>query len=639
MHVVIGTAGHIDHGKSALVKALTGTDPDRLKEERERGMTTDLGFAFLGEGVTVIDVPGHEKFVRHMLAGASTVDLVLLVVAADDAVMPQTREHLDICRLMGIRHGLVAVTKADLVDEEWLELVRADIEELVKETFLEGAPVLPVSSVTGAGIPELRRAIDEAVARVPVRSDRGVFRMPVDRCFSIKGFGTVVAGTVLSGRCRVGDKVELLPRQQTVRVRGIQRHEQAIGETVLGDRAALNLQGVEKESVKRGDVVATPGYYRPTALFNASFFYLPGAGRPLRNLTRVRVHIGTAEVMARVALLDCRQLEPGREAVVQYRLEEQVVCDWGDHYVVRSYSPQHTVGGGRVLEPNPDKEQRFDETTVARLRALMAGDIPTVVEQYLVKAGFEARAEDSLGHDLAITEEDAGRALARLLERGTARRYEFEGRSWLCHSDNWQRARAAVLEALAGFHREQPVRLGLRRPELRDRAGRGFAVPLFDAVTRELLVEGGLRDEGGKLLLPGHEVQLKPDEQALFDRVAAVFAAAALGPPDVAEAVAGAKPALAERVRTALLETGTLVDVGDSVLLHRDAVEAARRAVMELFRERPELTASEIRRRLGTTRRYLIPLLNHLDSTGLTQRRGDVRVLRRPDGAAAGKED
>jgi selenocysteine-specific elongation factor len=637
MHVVVGTAGHIDHGKSALVKALTGTDPDRLKEERERGMTTDLGFAFLGEGVTVIDVPGHEKFVRHMLAGASTLDVVVLVVAADDSVMPQTREHFDICRLMGIERGMVVINKADLADEEWLELVHEDVKELVKGSFLDGAPVIAASAVSGRGIEEVRSALTGIVAQVRERKDRGVFRMPVDRSFVIKGFGTVVAGTVLSGRCRVGDRLELLPGRHEVKVRGIQRHNVAVEEATVGDRAALNLQGLARELVARGNVVTTPGYYTPTDILNATLTLLPGADRPLRNMTRVRVHIGTSEVMGRVVLLDKKQLAPGEDGLVQLRLEEPVVCDWNDHYVLRSYSPQHTIGGGIVLEPGAARERRFDDTTVARLQAQSTGDTIAVLEQTLVKDGLGVRQPEALARALAMTDGDLALHLEELGRAGQVVRFRFDGHDYIVHGANRAKARAAVVAALDEFHRQNPFRVGLKRPELRDRSGRGFAVPLFDHVVGELLVAGELVDDGGRLRRAGHEVRLKPEEQQLFDAVAAAVRAGRFSPPDPDEVLAGARKPVAERVRTALFETGVLVDVGEGVVFHRESIDEARAELLDLFRGGEEQAATDVRQRLGTTRRYVIPLLNYFDSVGLTQRRGDKRVLRRT--ATGGKEN
>ena len=627
MHVVVGTAGHIDHGKSALVKALTGTDPDRLKEEKERGMTTDLGFAFLGDNVTVIDVPGHEKFVRHMLAGASTVDVVMLVVAADDGVMPQTREHFDICRLMGIGRGMVVINKADLADDDWLELVRQDVAELVAGTFLDRAPVVAASAVTGRGVDEVRAALDALVAEVRERRDRGVFRMPVDRSFVIKGFGTVVAGTVLSGSCKVGDRLELLPGRQEVKVRGVQRHNQPVDRAVVGDRAALNLAGLPREEVGRGSVVATPGYYTPTVLLNATLTLLPRADRPLRNMTRVRVHVGTSEVMGRAVILDQKQLAPGEEGLVQLRLEEPVVCDWNDHYVLRSYSPQHTIGGGIILEPSAAKERRFDGTTLTRLAAQRSGDSRAVVEQTLVRNGLDARTPEALARSLAMTDAELAGHLAELENAGQATRFRFEGREYLVHRDGLAQGRERVIAALDEFHRQSPYRVGLKRPELRARAGRGFSVPLFDQVVAALLEAGELADDGGRLRRAGHELRLKPEEKELFDTAAAAVRAGGFSPPDLDTALGGAKKQVAERVRTALFETGLLVDVGESVVFHRDAIAEARELLLDLFSRNSELAATDVRQALGTTRRYAIPLLNHFDSIGLTQRRGEKRVM------------
>ncbi len=628
MHVVVGTAGHIDHGKSALVRALTGTDPDRLKEEKERGMTTDLGFAFLGDNITLIDVPGHERFVRHMLAGASTIDLVLLVIAADDGVMPQTREHFEICRLMGIRKGIIVINKADLVEEEMLELVKLDALELVRGSFLEGAPLVVVSALTGAGIPKLRQTIVELAQTVPPKPDRGVFRMPIDRNFVMKGFGTVVAGTVLSGSVRVGDRLELLPERREVRVRGIQKHGQPAELAGLGERAALNLQGIEREAAMRGNVLATPGYYSPTEQFNAWCYLLKDAGRPLRNLTRLKLHIGTAEVMCRVLLLDTRELAPGAEAFVQCRLEEPVVCDWDDHFVLRTFSPQRTIGGGVVLEANPQKERRFDKAVIDRLAALRRGEAGGVLEQYLLKAGFEAKTLAVAARELALADNDARAMLDHLVRTGKVRRVEFESKEYLLHEQVISRAREAVRETLAGFHHDNPFRLGMKRPELRAKAGAGMSVPLFETVLAGLVTGGEVVVEDDRVRLATHTLKLGPAEQKQFDRVAALYQELGFAPPPLAEALAGVEKRLADRVRTALLESGTLIDVGESVILHRDVVRHAEDVIRGVFATRDELTASEIRQALGATRKYVIPLLNYFDAHGLTQRRGEVRVLR-----------
>ncbi|MEO0073232.1 MAG: selenocysteine-specific translation elongation factor [candidate division WOR-3 bacterium] len=628
MHVVIGTAGHIDHGKSALVRALTGTDPDRLKEEKERGMTTDLGFAFMGKDITIIDVPGHERFIRHMLAGASTIDIVMLVVAADDGVMPQTREHFEICQLLGIRRGIIVINKADLVDEEMINLVREDVLELVRDSFFETAPIVIVSAVTGQGIEKLREVIRSSVSELEPKPDRGIFRMPIDRCFTMKGFGTVVAGTVLSGQCRVGDRLELLPQSIEVRVRGIQQHNQPVDTARLGERAALNLQGIERTFLERGNVLATPGYYRPTTLVNASLLLLSNASRPLSNMTRVHLHTGTAEVMCRVVLLDARQLEPGESGFAQLRLESPIVCDWGDRFVIRSYSPPQTLGGGSILETNPARERRFDDALLRRLRALLNGGVVSVVEQYVLRSGFEARTAVQLAKDLALSADEIEKSCDQLLTAGKLERLKFEGRDYLVHSAKLAEARRLVVDALAKFHRDNPVRIGVKRSELRGKMGPCMSACVFEAALLREVAAGSVAVDGDRVRLTSHQVKLTPEEKAEFDRVDAMFAAAGLTPSSLTEALSGADKRLAERVRVALLESGRLVDCGDGVVLHRDTIAHVQQSLREMFSTKKELTASEIRQELGTTRKYVIPLLNYLDSIGFTQRRGEVRVLR-----------
>ncbi|NPV14484.1 selenocysteine-specific translation elongation factor [candidate division WOR-3 bacterium] len=626
MHFVVGTAGHIDHGKSALVKALTGTDPDRLKEEQERGMTTDLGFAFLGDDITIIDVPGHEKFVRHMLAGASTIDLVMLVVAADDGVMPQTREHFEICRLLGIKKGLVVLNKIDLVDEDWLEMVRLDVAELVRGSFLEGAPVVAVSARTGAGIEELKKVLYQVTKTVEPKPDRGVFRLPIDRCFTIKGFGTVVAGTVLSGTCRVGDRLELLPQGIEVRVRGIQRHNKPVEYTVVGERAALNLQGVEVDMIVRGNILSTPGYYRPTTVFNGSFYLLKDAGKPLRNMTRVHLHIGTAEVMCRVCLLDKKELQPGEECLVQIRTESRVVCDWNDHYVIRHYSPQQTIGGGVVLEAQGKKVRRFDDETLSRLQELKSGKRGAVLEQFLIKSGFDVKTIGAISRELALTESDAQRMADFLVKDGKARWVEWEGKNYLILERVIADGLEKIKEVLREYHQVNPLRVGMKRAEARVKLAQAPA--LFETLVRMLKEQGVVSEEGDRLRLATHQVKLNPQEQAIFERVVQALKQAKWQPPDTDEVFAGIEKKLADRVKTALLETGEIVDIGEGVLLHSEMVAEAEKILKELFIRKSELTASEFRQALGTTRKVAIPLLNYFDRTGLTQRRGDIRVLR-----------
>jgi selenocysteine-specific elongation factor len=632
MHVVIGTAGHIDHGKSALVRALTGTDPDRLKEEKERGMTTDLGFAFYSPEVTMIDVPGHEKFVRHMLAGATTIDLVLLVIAADDGIMPQTLEHFEIARLLGIKRGIIVINKRDLVDDEWLAMIKADVGEMVKGSFLEGAPMVGVSSITGDGIPELRSVLDRMVAEAAHKPDRGIFRLPIDRNFTMKGFGTVVAGTVLSGTVRLGDKLELLPEGIEVRIRGIQVHNKAVPSAGLGDRAALNLQGIEREMVLRGSVLSTPGYYQPSEYVNADFLYLRSAQIPLKNMTRVRVHLGTAEVIGRIVLLDEKELAPGQKALVQLRLESPIVADWGDRYVVRTYSPQRTIGGGSVLEANPPKAKRFDSVVIARLKAVASGSPDNIVEQYLLKSGYALKTAEQVAREVAMNAADTVKTIEALVGAAKVRRIEAEPKQFFVHTGSYLKGRNIIQDTLAQFHRDQPTRLGMRRQELKSKLPAEFSPVLFDQLLEELKRDGAIVAELERIRLAGHAVHFEEKEKALAEKIERLYEQTGFESPVMKELpslTSETNPKRLEKVMAALLDMGKLIEVGEGIILARRYVEQAEAKIREHFAGNEQMTASEFRQMVETSRKYAIPLLGYFDSHGLTQRRGDVRVLKR----------
>ena len=491
-HIVLGMAGHIDHGKTAIVRALTGTDTDRLKEEKERGMTTDLGFAFLGDRITIIDVPGHEKFVRTMVAGVNTVNLALLVIAADDGVMPQTREHFEILRLLGIRHGLVALNKIDLVESEWLDLVRSDIRALVAGSFFEQAPIVPVSTVTGEGIETLHRTITTLSQEVPSRIDKGVFRLPIDRVFTIKGFGTVVAGTVLSGRIQVEDTVELLPQGIPVRIRGIQVHEKNVSASGVGQRTALNLQGVEKAGIERGHVLAASGFYHPTSMLDARLLYLGSAAKQLAHRTRVHVHVGTSETVARVMLLDRETIAPGTEGFVQLHFEQPVVADAGDRFVIRSYSPVLTIGGGCVLDAHPGKHKRFQPDVRERLERLVQGDPVQMVLEELARETTVLLTQAELAHRVSLPVERCTGYLEELERRKAVLRHGPDG--W-CAISTVAAVGNRIVEALSRFYREHPLRLGILAVELQSRIKPSLDRRLFDAACSLLSGRGKGREE------------------------------------------------------------------------------------------------------------------------------------------------
>lgn len=627
-HVVVGTAGHIDHGKTSLVKALTGTDTDRLPEEKARGITIDLGFAFLEEpgelSIEVVDVPGHERFVKNMLAGVGGIDLVLLVIAADEGVMPQTREHLAICSLLHVRTGLVALTKRDLVEPEWLDLVRDDVAALVRGTFLEGAPVIAVSARTGEGLGELRQALRALAAQAPERSSDQLPRLPIDRVFTVKGFGTVVTGTLATGRFAVDDRVEVFPRGVQAKIRGLQVHGQTVGEARAGQRTAINLQGIDRAALERGDVVALAGSLRPAALVDATLELLPEAPRPVRTRDRLRVHVGTSEIMARVLLLDRGELVPGARALARFRLEAPMVALPGDRYVVRSYSPMVTIGGGTVLDIAPPRLRR--KTLVAHLALLDRGVPGEIVEEHVRQAGLAGiRAATLLAH----VPFGPARLRALLEELGTGGRVVAVERDWFVHRESAGRLRDLAVETLAAFHRASPLRPGMSREELRSRAG-GADERVFAHLLGVLDAEGLLRVERDKVRLASHEVRLTADQQRAVDQVEQAFRQAEAAPPSPEEALAraGLPGGEEHELFQVLLEARRLVRVKESLFFHAQALDTIRDKLVTLLKERRDIGPADIKDLLGISRKYAIPLLEYFDGQRVTARVGERRVLR-----------
>ncbi|MBN1464657.1 selenocysteine-specific translation elongation factor, partial [candidate division KSB1 bacterium] len=475
-HKIIGTAGHIDHGKSSLVRALTGTDPDRLAEEQARGMTIDLGFAFLSDRIAFIDVPGHEKFIKNMVAGVSTVDMAMLVIAADDGVMPQTREHLDILKILQLKHGLVALTKIDMVDQEWLTIVEEDVRELLKGSFLQNAPIIKVSSVTREGIPELREALIQLAEQTTARQDRGVFWMPIDRSFTMKGHGTVVTGSVLSGSVAVGDSCDLLPQKRTVKVRAIQTHGASTSRASLGDRAALNLLNIAKNDIERGNILATAGYFEPAKIFDAKLTLLENAPQGLAQGTRVRLHIGTREIMARLKLLGIDKLSPGQSGYAQLMLEQAAVAQKRDPFVIRRYSPQLTIGGGIILDPNPEPHRRADRAVVERLRALENPDPSEIVTAILLQTHQPIKMAD-LSKKTSIEPSLLEPLLNELLAKKQL--YSFAKQGYL-HRNTFAELKTAIVSTLELFHQQEPLRPGMKRANLLAQTAREMPA-VFDA--------------------------------------------------------------------------------------------------------------------------------------------------------------
>ena len=636
-NVIVGTAGHIDHGKSRLVTALTGTDPDRLKEEKERGITIDIGFAFLPLGdelrLGFVDVPGHERFVKNMLAGIGGIDLVLLVVAADESVMPQTREHFNICRLLGVKRGLVVLTKTDMADPEMVELVELEVREFLSGSFLEDAPLLKVSSVTGEGVEELRQALLTEAQTVSGKETTRPFRLPVDRAFTIRGFGTVVTGTLLAGAVSVGEDVEIQPIGKTARVRGIEVHGEKVERAEAGQRTAINLHGVNLDEVDRGHLLGHPGTCSPSSLFDASLELVDTSDRPLKDGARVRFHLGTDEIMARVTLLDpqgIRQLEPGGRTFAQLRLERPSAAFPGDRFILRQYSPVITIGGGTVIDNLPIRHRRRQAAEVAeRLRAMEAGGPAERMVLFAAEAGLKGLPVTTAAVRAGLHPKEAGALLRQLVEEGALVSLG-DNPLTVCPAAVYGELRDALLRTLEAYHAEQTLRGGMPREELRVRVGAEDG-PLFRRLLSEMSGEGLVKAEADEVALAGHRVSLSGGEDEIRRALVAVYDQAGFKPPSMSDALAraGGDPGIAEKIFHLLLREGELVRITTDLTLSRASMEEVKSRLLGLRQAgREEVTVGDVKQLFGLTRKFAIPLLEHLDRSRFTRRVGDKRVFR-----------
>jgi selenocysteine-specific elongation factor len=612
---------------------LTGVDTDRLPEEKKRGITIELGFAPLTikEGdrertVAIVDVPGHERFVKNMLAGVGGIDLAMLVLAADEGVMPQTREHLAICSLLHIRTGLVVLTKTDMVESDWIDLVRDDVAGLVRGTFLDGAPVVAVSAKTGAGVEDLKKALRTLAAAVPSRGTDQLARLPIDRVFTIKGFGTVVTGTLTAGALGIDDRVEVFPRGLVAKVRGLQTHGRPVERALAGQRTAVNLQGLERAAVERGDVIGHAGTLVATTLVDGTLELLKDAPRLLKTRDRVRFHAGTSEIMARVLLFDATELAPGGRAFARFRLEAPLVALPGDRFVVRSYSPILTIGGGALLDVDPGSTRIKAPARIAHLRTLETGTPEQVVDEHVRHAGAGGVRLGALAARVPFGAV-RGRALLEALVAGG--RVVAVDREWFLHADAVARLRGLIVGALEQFHRAQPLRPGMSREELRGRAG-GADERVFGHVLGTLGAEGVVGVDRDKVRLGSHEVRLSAEQQVAVDRVEREFREAHASPPSAAEALgrAGLRGDEEHDLFQVLVESRRLVRVKDSLFFHAEALDAIQGKLVALLRERKEIGPADIKDLLGISRKYAIPLLEFFDSRRVTTRVGERRVLR-----------
>lgn len=638
MNIIVGTAGHIDHGKTTLIKALTGTDTDRLPEEKKRGITIDLGFAELSLGehtIGFVDVPGHERFVKNMLAGASGIDLVLLIIAADEGVMPQTREHFDICRLLGVQNGLVVLTKRDLVDEELLDLVRLETAELVEDSFLQNSMVLAVSSSTGEGLDELRQALANASNAVRSRRHDQLARLSIDRSFVIRGFGTVITGTLASGEIREGDEMELMPVGRKVRVRGLQTHGRETKAATAGSRVAVNLAGVDHDEVGRGMSLVESGALEPVQIFDARVEVLTSAPKPLRSRQRVRVHIGTAEVLARVhAINEQGEIGPGSTDLVQLRLETPVTAVMGETFIIRSYSPQVTIAGGSIVDAAPPKHRARD-TAAARefLEGVIAAtdDHAAVVRLLVGAAGVRGVDGKTLQARTGWRLEVIDDAVAANAAEGAV--VECGGYRLVVSSFN--DLKNAALSAVTDHHKRDPLSKGVSRDILKEKAFGRVPPDIFKTVLATLERDGKIVAEQDVVRSVSHSQTLTADESAFLERVKSALASAALGPAKIDEVIRSATagttilPARAQKLLPVSVNSGDLVRVSDEFYFSR--------AVIDDLTEKLRLKAPNLPSRLidvpafkdlaGVSRKFAIPLLEYFDRIGITKRAGDKRII------------
>ncbi len=632
--IILGTAGHIDHGKTSLIKAVTGIDTDRLKEEKLRGITIELGFALLklpsGQHLGIVDVPGHEKFVKNMVAGATGIDIVVMVIAADEGVMPQTREHMEICTLLDVKHGMVVLSKIDLVDEEWLELALEDVKDFTKDTFLDGAPIVPVSSTKGQGLDQFIKALDELSALVPERPPSSLFRLPIDRVFTMKGFGTVITGTLVSGRIRIGEDIMIYPSRIVSKVRGIQVHNQSFNEARAGMRTAVNFQGLEKSAANRGDVLSSPGALKPSYMVDVMVHFLKSNKKPLKNRSQVRFHTGTSEVLGNLILLDKEELLPGQTAVAQIRLDAPVALVRNDRYVIRSYSPIRTIGGGQILNPIPIKHKRFKSQIVQELRELADKEPEEIISYHLRRCGYRGISFPDLLIMTNITEKQLTNTLQDLLSKRKAILVDKDNRIYI-HADSFDNLRHEVFNHLENYHKANPLKAGMPKEELKSKFPLAMGAKLFNLVFNDLTKENKIIPEGETVRLTKHKVSLQVNQADARKKIMATYTKSGLTPPYFRELAKSLDmdTAQAKDVLKLLVDEKLLIKVKEDLYFHTEALNVLKSELVDFLTAKGEISTPQLKTLAGVSRKYLIPLIEYFDAQNVTIRVGDVRKLRK----------
>lgn len=632
-NVIIGTAGHIDHGKTTLIKAITGRDTDRLREEKERGISIELGFTYFdlpsGRRAGIIDVPGHERFIKNMLAGVTGIDIVILVIAADEGIMPQTVEHLDILNLLGLKKGLIALTKSDLVDEEWLELVKEDVKDRIKGTFLEGCPIVPVSSTSKLGIDKVIEIVDSLTEEIDERDVTDTPRLPVDRVFSISGFGTIVTGTLISGKFNIGDEIQVFPGNKTGRIRSIQIHGKNSDIAYGGQRVAINVAGLKKSDIVRGNVIAPIDSMEPTMMLDVKLKLLEDSQRIIDNRTRLRLYIGSDEVLCRVVFLDREQLTPGESCYAQLRLEEEIVAKRGDRFIIRFYSPMMTIGGGQILEPNPPKRKRFDEKVIQELKVKEKGDIIDVVAE-IIKSKSEAFPNIKDISVLTVISEGKIKELVNELEkRGEVITFNMLKDIYVIHADYSKHLTNKILEQLREFHSKFPLKVGMPKEEIRSKFLSNIKQKLGESFITKLINDGVIKQINENLALKEFKVEFDSQQIKIRDEIEREFIKDKFNPKKKEEIYSSLdfNERDMNQVYEALLDLGTLIKLKEDIVIHKNAYKDAIEKIREYIENNGSITVAQLRDLLSTNRKFAIALLEHLDDLKITKRIGDSRVL------------
>ena len=627
-NIIIGTAGHIDHGKTTLIKALTGRNTDRWEEEQRRGITIDLGFTYFdlksGDRVGIIDVPGHEKFINNMVAGVVGMDLVMLVIAADEGIMPQTREHVDILGLLGIEKSIIVLNKCDLVDEEWLELVEEEVKEELAGTFLENAPVMKVSAATGQGIPELKDMIEHLTADEVVQKDiHTIPRLPIDRAFSMSGFGTVITGTLLAGSITKEDTLEMYPIGKECKIRSIQVHGQPVERCYAGQRVAINLSNIKKSEIKRGCVLAPPNNMKNTMMLDVKMNILPSSMRILTNHSRLHLFTGTGEVLCRAVLLDKEEIGPGESGYVQLRLEEEIALRRGDKFIVRFYSPMETIGGGVVLEPNPTKKKRFQEETIEELKRKESGSSEDIIDMHIHNCKDSMMTIAELAKMTALSVDEVTQDVESLEKQGLIKVFHMKKDSYTWHSSNDKAFQQELTEKLSEYHATHPYRYGMQKAEIHNTFLKKVKPTVFDLYVDKLVEEGIIKRHNEFLSMPEHEIR----KDALYEKTETLllhtFEKAGLDFPKVSEVdLGGIDPGVVEDILLLLVEENKIIKLGEELYTLTSYVEKAKEIVLELLSQKDLITMGEIRDALETSRKNAKLLVEYMDSIKVTKRNG-----------------